>query len=411
MTMQVVSAASGATALSNAVRTRYLNDYWRAASLHRLYDQISYPVAKDLSRVARGSSVTVNFMGDMTPGTTAIPETVDITPQAVTDATGTLTPTSRAEAIQGSELLLLQAYTNYGSERYYAVGKNMMETIDLLARNAATQGNWVYNDARTSTLTGLDAGCTSHRANDTLFTKVSTFFSTAKCPGWERPEENAPQYACIMHPAPWHDIREGGNVLTVGQYQKAQQILGYEFGRLGNFRLVVSPWAKVLGGAGAVNADSLVTTLASSANALATSFTLSTTRHLDSSMNQWWVIGSTETRSCHYPTNELVYALSHATKVITFIGEGANSGLRFKHEGGAAVRNSDHIYLLVFGGPRSLAKVYQPTIGEYGMPVGPKKDGTVDQFWTLGWKFYGGYGIISQNRILRVEVTSSVDST
>jgi hypothetical protein len=64
----------------------------------------------------------------------------------------------------------------------------------------------------------------------------------------------------------------------------------------------------------------------------------------------------------------------------------------------------------VFGGPKSLAKVYQPSVGEFGMPVGPKKDGILDQFWTLGWKFYGQYGIISQNRILRAEVTVDGES-
>jgi len=411
MTIQTVSAASGAEALSNAVRTRYLEDYWRAARLYRLYDQLATPVGKDMSRLARGSTVTINFLADMIPGTTAISETVDITPQALSDATATLTPTSRAEALQGSELLMLQAYTNYGAERYYAVGKNMAESVDLLARDAATQGNWVYNDANTATLTNLNAGCTSHRANDTLFTKVATFFGTAKCPGWEGLQgESLPNYACIMHPAPFHDIREGGNVLDVGKYQQKQIILSHELGAIGPFRLVVSPWAKVLGGVGADNDDVINTTLACAGTALDTTFTLSTITHLDSSVNQWWVIGCSETRSCHYPINEMVYALSHAAGVVTFIGEGANAGLRFDHASGISVRNKDHIYLLVFGGPKSMAKVYQPSIGEYGMPVGPKNDGLVDQFWSLGWKAYLGYGIIAQNRILRVEVTSSVDA-
>jgi N4-gp56 family major capsid protein len=408
MTVQTVAAASGGSALSNAVRTRYLEDYIRGAQYMRLYDQLASPVGQDMSRLAKGSSVTLNFLSDMTPGTSAIPETVDITPQALTDATTTVTPTSRAEALQGSELLLLQAYTNYGSERFEAVGKNMMESVEILARDVATQGSWVFNDASTATLTTLDSGCTSHRANDALFTKVSTFFATAKVPGWET--EGGQDHACILHPNAWHDIREDGNVQTIAQYQKAEILLQHEFGAIGRFRLVVSPWAKVLGGAGAAaDTDAIALTLACQAEPLDTSFTVSTTTHLDSQMSQWWVIGSTETRTCHYPTNELVYALSHATKVVSCIGEGANGGLRFQHLAGVRVSNADHIYLLVFGGPESLAKIYQPSIGEYGMPVGPKLDGIVDQFWTLGWKFYGGYGRIAENRLLRVEVTASVD--
>jgi len=125
MTIQVVTAASGAEALTNAVRRRYIADYIDAAQLERVYDQIAFPVAKDMDRVARGSSVRVNFISDMEPGVTAISETVDVTPQALTDGTADVTPISRGEALQNSELLLLQSYTPYGAERFKAIGKNM----------------------------------------------------------------------------------------------------------------------------------------------------------------------------------------------------------------------------------------------------------------------------------------------
>lgn len=408
MTIQTVSAASGAEALSNSVRTRYLNDYWRAAAMVRLYDQLAMPIARDLSRVARGSSVTVNFLSDMNVGTTAISETVDITPQALSDGTTTLTPTSRAEALQGSELLLLQAYTNYGAERFYAVGKNMMESVDVLARDAACKGSWRYADASTARA-NLDAGCTSMHANDGLFTTVSTFFNRAKVPGFPAVGGGS-AFAAIMHPAVFHDIREDGNVVSIAQYQSQDIILNHELGSIGPFRLVVSPWAKVFGAAGA-NADDnvIATTLGCAATALDTSITVATTTHLDCGMDEWWTIGTEETDSTHYPMNELVWAVSYTGAVVTIIGEGANGGLRFDHSTSAAVRNADTVYPIIFGGPKSLAKVYQPTIGEFGMPVGPKQDGVVDQFWTLGWKFYGGYGIIAQNRILRAEVSASAD--
>lgn len=407
MTVQTVSAASGAEALSNSVRTRYLNEYWRAASMQRLYDQLAMPIGKDMSRLARGSSVQVNFLSDMNPGTSAISETVDITPQSLNDQTASLTPTSRAEALQGSELLLLQAYTNYGAERYQAVGKNMMESVDILARDAAVKGDWRYADAN-SARSALDAGCTSHRANDSLFTLVSTFFSSAKTPGFET--RMGPAWAAIMHPAAYHDIREDGNVVAIAQYQNQDIILKHELGSIGPFRLLVNPWAKVFGAAGADNDDVVADELACAATALDTSITVGTVTHFDSSMNQWWTLGTEETDSTHYPQNERVYAISHASGVVSIIGEGANGGLRFDHAAAVGVRNADSVYPIVFGGPQSLAKVYQPSIGEFGMPVGPKRDGIVDQFWTLGWKFYGGYGIIAQNRLLRAEVSSSVDA-
>lgn len=375
--------------------------------MQRLYDQLAMPIGQDMSRLARGSSVTIPFLSDMQVGTSAISETVDITPQALTDKATTLTPTSRAEALQGSELLLLQAYTNYGAERYYAVGKNMMETVDVLARDVATQGDWRYSDAYTAR-SALDAGCTSHRASDSLFTTVSTFFATAKTPGFDT--KMGPNYAAIMHPAAYHDIREDGNVVAIAQYQQAEIILNHELGSIGPFRLVVNPWAKVFGAAGADNDDVIADTLTTKVSALSSTITLSCVFHMDSSMNQWWTIGTEETDSTHYPMNERVFAISHATGVVTILGEGPSGQLRFAHPVDTPVRNADSVYPIVFGGPKSLAKVYQPSIGEFGMPVGPKRDGIVDQFWTLGWKFYGGYGIISQNRILRAEVSSSVDA-
>ena len=144
MAIQTVSAASGAVALSNSVRARYKSDYMAAAMMERVYDQISYPFAQEL---VAGSSVYVPHISDMTPGVTAISETVDVTPQTLLDALTQITPTSRAEALQCSELMLLQAYTDYGAERARAVGKNAMESIDILARDAACKGDLVSRAA------------------------------------------------------------------------------------------------------------------------------------------------------------------------------------------------------------------------------------------------------------------------
>jgi len=401
MSIQSAAAAAGAQALSDSIRYRYLNDYEQAAEMVRLYDQLAYPIGTDMSRLARGSRVTVPFISDMTPGTTAISEVADLTPQVLEDTTTYLEPTSRAEALQASELLLMQAYTDYGAERFRAVGKNAMESIDVLARDAATQGSLVVRDcARAS----LDAGSTGHRADDGLFTEMSTLMNTLKCPGF--PVKGGAAWAAIMHPAAYHDIREDGNVVSISQYQKADIILNFELGAIGPFRLVVSPWAKVFGGAGAAREDTQVTTLSCQGTALDKTITVASYTHMDNM--QYVVVGTVETGDTHYPTNEIVRITANTSGVCHIVGEASNGGLRFTHASGAAVSNSDSVFTIVFGGPRSLAKIYQPSVGPFGTVVGPKKDGIVDQFVTLGWKFYGQYGIISQNRIARAEVSSSV---
>ncbi len=395
------------TTLTDSIRIRYLNDYEQAAEMVRLYDQIAAPIGSDMSKLARGSSVYVPFISDMEPGVTAISESVDITPQTLEDTTTSIDPTSRAEALQSSELLLMQAYTDYGAQRFRAVGKNAMESIDVLARDVACKGDLVLRDT-TRILT--NAGSTGHRASDNLFTEASTMMSTLKCPGF--PVKGGAAWAAIMHPAAYHDIREGGNVLSIGTYQMADIILNFELGAIGPFRLVVSPWAKVFGAAGADrDADSIVaTTLACQAEALDKTITVSSMEHLDGT-GLYLTIGTRETGSTHYPKNEIVRYISHnSSDVATIVGEGPNGGPRFTHASTTAVRNADSVYTIVMGGPRSLAKIYQPSVGPFGTVVGPKLDGIVDQFVTLGWKFYGNYGIISQNRILRAEVSSSVNA-
>jgi hypothetical protein len=84
--------------------------------------------------------------------------------------------------------------------------------------------------------------------------------------------------------------------------------------------------------------------------------------------------------------------------------------LRFDHPVGAAVSNDDNVATVVFGGPESLMKVYDPQVGEFGEVVGPKKEGLLDQFVSLGWKWYGQYARPIENRILRYEVSLGRDA-
>jgi hypothetical protein len=279
-----------------------------------------------------------------------------------------------------------------------------MESIDLLAQAAACKGDLRIGE---TTRAALDAGSTGHRADDSLFTEASTLMNTVKTPGF--PVKGGSAYAAIMHPAPYHDLREDGNVVSIAQYQKADIILNFELGALGPFRIVVSPWAKVFGAAGVANTDPVATTLSAQAQALQKTILVTSSNHMDNGQ-QYWTIGTAETGSTHYPMNEIVRYISHVTSVATIVGEASNGGLRFEHASAANVSNADNVYTIVFGGPASLAKIYQPSVGPFGTVVGPKMDGIVDQFVTLGWKFYGQYGIIAENRILRGEVSSSVQA-
>src|SRR3972149_9012347 len=173
MAIQTASASAGeARALATAIPTQDGEEYRDAAMPERVYDQTAQPFP-DTSEMIRGSSIQVEFLSDMEPGVTAISEVADVIPQALRDATASLTPTSRGEGLPASELLLIQAFTNYGAARIRKIGKNAMESIDLLAQAAACQGTHLEAEvARAS----LDAGTTGHNADDAAFEEAGIGF-------------------------------------------------------------------------------------------------------------------------------------------------------------------------------------------------------------------------------------------
>jgi N4-gp56 family major capsid protein len=390
--------------LTNARFTKYIPDYIRAAMFNRVYDALA-KAPENNADLYRSSSIVMNFLSDLEPGTAEIPENTDVTPVSLRDSTTTITPTSRYNAIEASEKLMNQAGTNYAQERFELLGKNMMESVDLVAMAEATQGALRFaGAARTS----LDAGTAGHLLSDTTFSKAMADLQTFKVPGWEDPASGQPKWFAIMHPYAFNDLRAATNITAISQYQKASILLRYELGELGPFKLIVTPWAKTFWGGGAANASAIETTLNGAVNALAKTVVVAANTNID--VGDRVLIGSHETGNTHYSTNEIVTVTSVNSTTIGVAGEGSNGGLRFDHATGVAVSNDDNVGTVVFGGPESLTKIYDPEVGEYGDIVGPKKEGILDHLYTLGWKWYGTYDLSIENRILRYEVAFGRDA-
>lgn len=388
---------------SNSIRTQYLADYVKGALKRRIYDQLASPVGADMSEIKKGSAVSVPFLSSLAPSTQTISETEDIVPVNFRDTTVTITPTSRANAVIVSEKLLNTAYTDFNSRYYKELGDNMMESVDYLAMNEAVTGGLTKSYvARAS----LDAGTSAHRLSKSNFSNASIILAAMKVPMFE--SSRGGRWMSIIHPFAFADLMADTVILAVGEYQDKDIVLNWELGELNGFKLIVSPWAKMFWGAGADNGTNIATTLGAAANSLATSVTVASGTSI--AAGQRIAIGTEETSTTLYPTNESVIVKSVSGTTITIIGEGENGGLRFDHASGEAFRNADNVAPCVFGGPESLAKVYDTATGEYGQIVGPKKDGLVDQFTSLAWKWYGGYDIIAENRILRSEVSVSLDA-
>ena len=394
--------------LTNSLRTQYVANYLEAAYGWRLYDQLAIPVPGiSMNDAIKGSSVQWEFLSSMAPGTTAINQVGDLTPQILYDATASVTPTSRAEALQWAEQLEIQVFTNYALERMKKLGENAAESIDLLALDAATQGTWVE---RAAARASLDAGTASNRASDSVFRTMYARLLALNIPGFVTSDGMANTFAAIMAPEPFNDISESGRIDSIGMYQDKGIHLNYELAQVGPFRLVVHPRAKVFYGAGADNATSVATTLNGATNPLATTLVTAGDVSANIAAGKLWMVGTEETGSTNYPTNERFKVQSASTVTLTVTGMGENGGMRYAHASGAAVRNADSVYTIVFGGPASLVKLYDPGTGEFGKVIGPKIEGLADQFASVAWKFYGGYGRITENRIVRGEYSASFDA-
>lgn len=394
--------------LSNSLRTQYAAAYLDAAYGARLYDQIAIPFpGLSPGDAIRGSAVQTNFLSGMTPGTGTISQTADVTPQILYDAYASVTPTSRGEALQWAEQLDIQVYTDYAAKRIQKIGENQAESIDLLAQAAALQGSWVE---RAAARASLDAGTPSHRASDSLFRKYYATMLSMKVPGFITADGQANTWIAIMHPYVWGDICESGNYEAIGIYQDRGIHLNFEAGQIGSFRVVSHAYAKVFGGAGADNGTSVAGTLASANSPLDLTLTTSSDHSANIAYGLLWTVGTEETANTFYPTNERVKVLSASTVTLTVNGEGENGGMRFAHAASTAVRNADSAYTICFAGPQSLVKLYDPGVGEFGQFVEPHVTGNLNQFTTAGWKFYGGYGRVRENSLLRYECSTSYEA-
>jgi N4-gp56 family major capsid protein len=414
MAIVTASASTGTgVPISNSVRTQYQSEYEQEVYFSRFYDQLAIPMAGDMARLIEGSSVQVNFLSKMDLGTSAISEVTDVTPQALKDATTSVTPTSRGEVIQISQQSEIQNFLqNYMSKLTKMVAENAAESIDVLAREAALKGSMV---SRSAARASLDAASTAHRMTENKFMNAASTLADLKAPmfqGVGDGEGGSGAWGAFMDPFVFGDLRQDGSIKAVGEYQQAGIHLNWELGRIGPFRLLVNSWAKIFYGAGADQPIIVATTLGTSTTKLAKTITVAAITHFANveSANAWINIGTEETGSTHYQDNERVKTAGYTGSTVTIVGQAPNGGLRFSHAAGTAVRNADSVHTVVFGGPGSLVKLYAPEVGEFGEIVGPMRSGNLNQFWNLGWKYWGGYGRVAENRLLREEVSVSDES-
>lgn len=390
--------------LTNSIRTRYDNMYQTQVYAERVYDEFASPVGEDMSRFINGNQIDFPYVGKMDIGTATIDEAEDVTPQLLVDGVTSVTPTSRGEAIQQSQLMRIQNYAENSEEVILRiVAENASESIDWVAANAALQGQLVIRSAARAS---LNAGTAADRFTEPEFAKAEAILVEMKNPQFVDAQGNG-GYGALVPLDAYFDLRTGGNVVSIAQYQQASIILNHELGEIGGFRISRPPWMHVFGGAGADNGSAVATTLSSATAKLDKTIILASASNITA--GRYITIGTEETADVHYEANERVRVISASGTTITIVGQGSNGGLRHTHASGVAVRNADTVYPVIFGGPNSLVKWWDPGTGEFGELV-MDEQGLLKQWDSVGWKWFGAYAIKEQKAILRGEYASSLDA-
>lgn len=406
----------------SSIIARYGESYLQGAKQALLYDQIAVDYTKymggmSMEDIMRASTVYVPFRSGMNIGTSTLSETTDLTPQARYDATASVTTTSRGEALQWSQALAMQAFSEFTASAFADLGQNTIETIESVIIDTALAGTWY--DRYAASRSSLDAGTAAHNMSDSKFRMVDGMFQSMLVPGYAG--EGGPEWSAITHPFVAHDIQESGKVVLVAEYQDKGIILNWELGKLGRFKIVSSPYAKVFFGAGA-NFDTDVDNQLNTASVrLAESIVTASDVSSDVAKGMFWTIGTIETGNTFYPMNERFIPLSGSTTTITLSGTAPNGGLRYDHSTSSDIIANDSVYSVLFAGPESLVRLYatdpangdpdaRPAPGVKGAAiVGPLKTGLAHQWDSLAWKWWGGYGRISEHRLYRYECTVSYE--
>ncbi len=391
--------------------TRYEMKYRRGAAEPRTYDQLAGTVRQTFEPA--GSTIQIAAMTDMQPRpTTAIGSQVaDFDPQTITGTTATITLEYYNDGLKAHEKTFLVSSLNLKDEIAYRVGKNRTQTVDGLARRQATEANNVlYGDGSVTARSSLSHATPGHRLHASNFT-----FVQAVAGRWRQSSQDAggdTAAMAIINDFQYADLMtESASAILTRQGYAAdgtKQLYNYELGSLYGVRIVKSPYAKVFYAAGAAASSAVATTLNGAIAAGAKTMVVTANTNIVAGM--WLTIGTAQTAAESDTTvlTEVVYCTNVNSTTITFTGSGPLGGTIYAHATLAAVSNADSVHCAVFGDRTSLAKAYSGQLGEYGKFVNPGPTGNAEQWMTSSWKWWGGYGVLNQAGLFRVETSSSI---
>jgi N4-gp56 family major capsid protein len=350
---------------------------------------------------SRGTSVTFTIASDLAEATTALTETSDVTPVAMSDSYVTVTPLEYGNAVQLTSKLGATAFLEVNPIAANVVGWNAGISTDGIARTAAGAGtNVAYAAgttraglAKTNTLTGdmVRKAVANLRKNN-----VPTFNG---------------MYKGIIHPDASYDFRGATGGTNWSDPHVYSDPSGIYNGVIGNFQgvqFMETPRAPFFSDGGTNSytistiavASSVATLTTSAAHGLAVGDTLTISGATATS-------GTGSTSQLGFNTQFTVVTVPTTTTMTVSVAglSNVNAGTSL-----TLVVSAVDVYGTLVMGRQALAKAYSTGggYGEQAMIVDVPVIDTLRRFTGVGWKHFVGYSVFRQAALYRIESGSAL---
>lgn len=380
------------------------------------YEQLAYfPLRPELyfdalasikatNETARGTSITFTITSELAVATTALTETADITPVAMSDSTVTVTPLEYGNGVQLTAKNQATAFYDLNPIAADVIGFNAGISTDTLAANAAVAGTQVaYTSGvvsrATVAKTNIIVGADIRKARAVLARQnVQTFNGF---------------YKGIIHPDVAYDLTGGTGGTNWSDPHVYSDPSGIFNGVIGNFQgvqFMQVPRAPLMFADAGVNSFTISTITVSSNTA-----TLTTSAAHGFAVGDTLTISGATATSGTGSTSQVGFnaqftVLTVPTSTTITVDITGKTSTCTAGSGQALVVASVDVYATLIMGKQALAKAFS-TGGGYGIDaqvVDLKILDLLGRFTGLGWKHFVGYGVFRQAAMYRLETSSAI---
>ena len=340
-----------------------------------------------------GTSVTFPIISDLAIASSALTESTDVTPSAISESNVTVTLAEYGNAVMTTAKLRGESYVEIDPIAANVIGYNAGVSIDEVARDVLKAGtNVAYTNSKTARNTLVDA--------DKLLAadirKAKARLRSANVPNFNG------FYTAYIHPNVAYDFTSETGAAAWRDphtYSQPGEIWAGELGAFEGFRFIETPRSPVFNNDGSGSNSTTVTLTCVSGS---TSATYTNTTGIDQ-------VG----------VGDSVSGLVSGTTVVAVSGPSLTSGtytwtvtlsVAANGTSGTVAVGAANVFATICVGRQALAKAWSMVDGNTEQPhvvPGPITD-YLRRFVPWGWYWLGGYGRYREAAIYRIESGTSL---